>query len=72
MLGMSARATNDARRGRPRVITVVTKRNTTLSAVAADTNQDFIDLLEINPELSPFFIPANTRVKIYADTGNVR
>jgi prophage DNA circulation protein len=71
-IAIAARLTNDARRGRPQIITIRVTRNTSLFAVSALTEQDVVDLMDINPTLDPLFIPAKTLVKIFANTGNIR
>lgn len=69
---MAARTTNEARRGRPRIITLVVHRDTSLFAVAATAQQDFEELVEINPTLDPLFIPAGSHVKVFANQGRIR
>jgi hypothetical protein len=63
---MSARAANEARRGRPQLATVIFQEETTLFRVASIVNQSFDELLEVNPELDPYFIPALTHVHVFA------
>lgn len=63
---MSARASNEARRGRPQLATVVFQESTTMFRVSATVNQAFEDLLEVNPELDPYFIPALTPINVFA------
>lgn len=69
---IAARTTNDARRGRPQIISIVVRRDTSLFQVAAITGQDYVDLLAINPGLDPLHIPTLSTVRVYADTGNIR
>jgi prophage DNA circulation protein len=65
---IAARATNDARRGRPRILSVVVIVATSLMELAAAVNQRYSDLLAINTQLpNPLFIEAGTIVRIFAD-----
>lgn len=65
---VSARATNDARKGRPRIISVITLVDTSLLDIAAAVQQRFHDLLAINGQLpNVLFIPKGTVVRIFAN-----
>lgn len=64
----AARATNQPRRGRPIIITVVARRPTTLQAVSTAFRQNYSDLLSINPQIpNPLFLPTDTLIKIFAN-----
>lgn len=69
---IAARATNDAQRGRPQIISITVRRATSLAQVAAVADQDYVDLLAINMTLDPLHIPARSTVRVYSDTGNIR
>lgn len=62
---LAARQANEARRGQPLLTTVVFRNDTTIFRVAAVIGQDPADLISINPELDPFFIPKGTLVKVF-------
>lgn len=63
---IAARAKNDARKGKPRIIIVVSTENQTLMSIASYFSQDFSDLLAINAELpDPTYIPKGTYVNVY-------
>ena len=66
---LAARTSNESKRGRPKIATVVVRDDTTLFAVAANADQEFDDLLAINPTLDPLYIPAKTHVNIFSNTG---
>lgn len=63
---MAAREANKSRRGRPQLIIVVFREDTDIFSIAAFVGQDPNDLLAVNPDLDPFFIPALTGVKVFA------
>ena len=63
---MAAREANESRRGRPKLLTVVFADSSTIFRVAAVVRQDPLDLMAINPQLDPFFIPKLTPVKIFS------
>lgn len=62
------RSSNEARRGRPRLITVITRRDTSLLHVATAFNQRYSDLLDVNPGIAnALFLPSGTLVKVFDD-----
>ena len=63
---LAARAANESRRGRPQLIVIVFTKDTDLFSVSSLTGQDVADLIEVNPEIDPFFIPANEDVHVFA------
>lgn len=63
---LAGRESNKSRRGRPKLIEVVFGEDTTIFRVAAAVGQDPADLMAVNPELDPFFIPKLTAVKVFA------
>ena len=70
---LAARATNDARRGRPAIITLTTGADTSLLHIASFLDQPFGDLLSINRQLENVLdIPRGTHVKAFSGVGRVR
>lgn len=63
---MAAREANKSRRGRPQLLIVVFREPTDIFSVAAFVGQDPADLLAVNPDIDPFFIPALTGVKLFS------
>lgn len=63
---MAAREANMSRRGRPKLIAVVFAEDTTIFRIAAFVGQDPVDLIAVNPDLDPFFVPALSLVKVFA------
>lgn len=63
---LSARAIQQARKGRPQTVVIVFQQWTSLFRVSAIVGQSFDDLLEVNPEVDPFYIPAMTPVNVFA------
>lgn len=63
---ISAKAANDARNSRPKLVQVVFKLNTSIFRISVIVGQSFEDLADVNPELDPFFVPAGTLVNIFA------
>jgi hypothetical protein len=66
MTELSAKAANEARRGRPKLVQVIFREDTSLFRVSIVVGQPFEDLLEVNPNLDPFFIRFGTIVNVYA------
>ena len=64
----AGRALGDARRGRPQVQTVVFGSNQSLFGIAVLLKQRVIDIIEANPRLDPFFVPALTPVTVFVTT----
>ncbi len=65
------RSANEPRRGRPLIISVVTRSRTTLQDIAAVYQQNYFDLIDINAALdNALNIPPNTIVKIFANDAN--
>ncbi len=63
---LSRRGAVIPRHGRPPQITVVFGTDQSLFSIGAIISQDVADLIEINPELDPFFVPAGTHVNVFA------
>jgi len=63
---IAARAADNARKGRPKIVQVVFKEPTSLFRVSVIVGQDFDELSAINPLIDPFAIIAGTMVNIYA------
>lgn len=61
---LAARARATARRARPQTTTVVFQTSTSIFRIAGIVGQDVGDLLAINPDVDPNFIPAQTPVKV--------
>lgn len=62
------RSTNQPRRGRPVLITVVAIRETTLQDVATAFSQNYSDLLSVNPQIpNALSLPVNTVIRIFAN-----
>lgn len=65
---MAARATNDARRGRPVIISVRLLADSSIAGVSALLQQDYSNLLAINPRVeNPLFIPKGSVIKVFED-----
>lgn len=64
-IDLAARQRNEARRGQPTLTNVVFRSNTTIFRIAAFIGQDPFDLIGINPDLDPNFIPKGTLVKVF-------
>lgn len=65
------RSANEPRRGRPLVVSVITRDPTNLQDIATVLKQDYFELLDINAELTnALFIPPFTIVKIFANAAN--
>lgn len=63
---IAGRSRQEARRGRPPLVTVVFERRQSLVTVAAMFGQDFADLLAVNPQVDdPLHIPPRTPVKVF-------
>lgn len=63
---IAARAANEARRGRPKLVQLVFRETTSLFRISIVVNQAFEDLLSVNPDVDPFLIPAGTVVNVFA------
>lgn len=64
-IDLAARERNTARRGQPRLTQVVFRNATTIFRIGAVLGQDPGDLIGINPDIDPNFIPAGTLVKVF-------
>lgn len=63
---IAGRSRQEARRGRPPLVSVVFERRQSLVTVAAMFEQDFDDLLAVNPQIDdPLYIPPRTPVKVF-------
>ena len=63
---LAARAKHESRKGRPKIITVVASKDQSLFSIAAFYEQDYMDLLAINPKIgNPNSIPRGTTINIY-------
>lgn len=62
---LAARERNTARRGQPLLTSVIFRANTSIWRIAAVVGQDPADLITINPDLDPNFIPKGTLVKVF-------
>lgn len=62
---MAARERANARRGRPAQTTVVFRDSQSIFSIAAALEQDPGDLLGINPDVDPNFIPAGDPVNVF-------
>ncbi len=63
---LAARAAHESRRGRPQLITIVFREDTSIFQVSSQFGQSVDDLMEVNPGIDPFFIPSNTPVRVFA------
>ena len=63
---VAARAGNEARKGRPKLIEIVFRESTSLFRISSMLGQSFDDLIEVNPLLDPFAIGANVKVNVFA------
>jgi hypothetical protein len=63
---LAARSKNESRGGRPRLIEIVFNSPTSLFRVSGVVHQSFDDLIDVNPTLDPFYIPAFAPVKVFA------
>lgn len=63
---LAARSANEARRGRPKLVSIVFRERTSLFRVSAVVGQDFDALLEVNPLIDPFIIPPLTPINVFA------
>ncbi len=63
---LAARAAATARRGKPQLTEVVFREGTSIFRIGANIGQDPGDLIGINPDLDPNFIPVGTTVKVFA------
>jgi prophage DNA circulation protein len=63
---IAARAANNARKGRPKIVQVVFRDPMSLFKISVIVGQDFDELIVINPQLDPFGFIAGTAVNIYA------
>ena len=65
VIDLAARQRNIARRGQPQLTNVVFRNNTTIFRIGAVLGQDPGDLIGINPDLDPSFIPKGTLVRVF-------
>lgn len=63
---MARRSIIESRKGRPQILTIVFSTDMTMFRISAVVEQDVQDLLDINADLNPFYIPKNTSVRVYA------
>ncbi len=64
-IDLAARERNESRRGQPRLTSIVFRSNTSIFRVAAVIGQDPNDLIGINPDVDPNFIPKGATVKVF-------
>ncbi len=68
LVDVSARATNDPRRGRPRIVSVITTVDTSMLEISSVARQRYSDLLAINTAIpNALLIPRGSVVKIFAN-----
>jgi hypothetical protein len=66
MKELTYKSKEEARRGRPRVVTVAVMVDTSIVRLAGFLEQSMTDLIAINPQIvNPLFIPAGSQVRVF-------